>query len=211
MRCDGGGRPARGLDSEQTGVRVGQIRGGRNGAGTGEVGLGETGETRRPLDVGLATEKRGQDRDLRLEGGEAGTGEGNDQRVTAGMADTLLTTEVLAGLGVQRDGGTRGSGDVLEELLGPFRQGTRGGPISDQGDVGLSVDGTGVGGDGVFIGVGLIVRRGRRVLGGTEAPVECNRVGGVESEGRGIAGDPSLLQLDNPIDFLIELVGWRAE
>ena len=62
----------------------------------------------------------------------------------------------------------------------------------------------------MFVRVGFVVHRRRRILRGTEALVECGRVSGVESEGRDIGSSLSLLQVNNPVDLLIELVGWQA-
>lgn len=58
----------------------------------------------------------------------------------------------------------------------------------------------------MLIRVGFVVYRRRWVLGGTETLVECNRMCGIEGKGRDIASEPSLLEVDNPFDVLVEFV-----
>lgn len=41
--------------------------------------------------------------------------------------------------------------------------------------------------------------------------MESNGVCGIESKSRGIASELSLLQMDNPINILLEFVGWYID
>lgn len=206
--ADGGGR-ARELNSQETGVRVGEV-GGRDGeTGSAGGGLGEEAEARGPFDAGLAAEKGGKDGNLGLGRVVAGAGESNDDGVASSVARSLLTTEVLAGIGLQGLAASRGSGHVLEELADPLGEGIGSGAIGDDSDVGPGVDNVGEAGNVILVQVLLEGSRGSRVQGGTQTRVEGDGVGVVEGDSGDIGIESDLLEAENALNLLVEFVGWQ--
>lgn len=127
-------------DSEETGVRVGEVLGRDVDLVEALGGLGQKGEARSPLDGGLAAEQSSQDGSLGLEASSAesaGTGEGDHDGVAGLGGNALLTAVVLASLGgldlVLAGGGT--GGEILEELANPLGDIGRVGASGDKSDV----------------------------------------------------------------------------
>ncbi|KAB5583682.1 hypothetical protein GE09DRAFT_308169 [Coniochaeta sp. 2T2.1] len=199
---------ARDGDGEETGVRVGVVVGGGRDTGRAGGSLGEEGEASGPLDVALAAEKGGEDRDLGLAVRQGGTGESDDVSVCAGTAGARLAAEVLAGSGVEAQVARAGGGNGLEEGLAPLGELGLSGTIGHQGDVALVVDGLGIACDRVLVQVGAEGSGARRVESGAEAGVESNGVSGVKGEGCGI--DLGLLQVQSMLNLFVELEGYRV-
>ena len=192
------------LDGQQAGIRVGVVGGGYVGTRSAGGGLGQEAEARSPLDVGLAAEESDEHVDLGRAGGERSTREAENQRVGALLGDTLLTTVVLGGGRGQL--GRRRLGNGLEERFDPLGQPDLVGTVGDDGDVGLGVGSLGEGRNGVLVQVARDGSGGGRVEGGAETVVEGNGVGGIQSEGRGV--DLGLLEMNDPLDILVELEGY---
>lgn len=206
--ADGGGGTGE-LDGQETGIRVGEAGGGNGETGSASSGLGEKAEAGSPLDAGLAAEEGSEDGDLGLGGAVAGTGEGDDDRVSGGVALSLLTTKVLAGLGLEGLAASRGSRNLLEELTNPLGDGLGGGAIGNEGDVGLGVDNISEAGDVLLVQVLLVGAGAGRVERRTETGVEGNGVGVVEGDGSDVVAELSLLGAEGSLDILVELVGYR--
>lgn len=211
----GGGANLVGLagesDSEETGVRVGVVLGRDVDLGESLGSLGQKGETRSPLDGGLAAQQSSQNGSLGLEAGgaeSAGTGEGDHDSVTGLGGDALLTTEVLAsrgGLDAVLAGGSTG-GEVLEELTNPLVNIGRVGASGDESDVGLGVGILGelsesIAGEVLLVGGAL-----GGGLGGTQTAVEGNTVGGIDGNALGVGVDGLLLKLEEIADDLAQFV-----
>lgn len=204
--ADGRSR-SRELDGQETGVGVGQVGSG-NGNARGVGGnLGEQGESSRPLDGGLTAQESSQDGNLRLGSRVAGAGEGNHHRVAVGKAGSLLTTEVLGGLVLQSLAALGSRGDVLEELADPLRQVVGGSAIGDHSNVGLGVGDIGIAGNVLLVEVSLVGGRGGQVQGSTKTVVEGDGVGTVEGQSTGIRVGHGGVDVKNPVDVLVELVG----
>lgn len=195
------------LDGQETSVGVGEVLGQDGGALGGSRCLGEEAEAGSPLDAGLTAEQSGEDGNIGLVGVQVGAGESDDQGVAAGQGGPLLTTVVLGCLGVQLETAGRRGRDVPEEGLDPLGQAGLSGSVGNDGDVLLGVDGLGKGSDGVLGQVGAKRRRAGRVDGGTETLVEGNGVRGVEGLGQSVVFLLGLLQVQDPLDLLVELVG----
>lgn len=204
--ADGGGGTGK-LDGQKAGVGVGEVGGvDREARGAGG-GLGEEAEAGSPLDGGLAAEEGGENGDLRLGRVDAGAGESNDDGVSGTAARSLLTTKVLAGLGLEGLAASGGRGDVLEELANPLGEGVGSGTVGDDGDVGLGVDNVGEAGNVLLVQVLLVGSRRAGVEGGTEASVEGDGMGVIEGNGGGIGVEGGLLGVEDTLDILVELVG----
>lgn len=205
--ADGGGGTGK-LDGQEAGVGVGEVGGvDREARGAGG-GLGEEAEARSPLDGGLAAEEGGENGNLRLGRVDARAGESNDDGVSGAAARSLLTTKVLAGLGLEGLAASGGRGDVLEELANPLGEGVGSGTVGDDGDVGLGVDNVGEAGNVLLVQVLLVGSRRTGVEGGTETSVEGDGVGVIEGNGGGIGIEGGLLGVEDTLDILVELVGW---
>ena len=206
--ADSSGR-ARELDSQETGIRVSQVRS-RDGK-TSDVrgGLREQAVSRSPLDSRLTTEERSQDGNLRLRGSVGRAGEGNNHGIASGVACPLLTAVVLGRLRVELLAGLRLGLDILEELANPLGEVLGGSTIRDQGQVRLRVDSVGEAGNVLLVQILLGGGGGRRVDGSTKAGVERNGVGVVESDGRDIGVESGLLESEHALNLLVKLVRYR--
>lgn len=168
-------------------------------------GLGQQGEARGPLDVGLAAKQGSQDLDGGVGGVQAAGGEGNNDSVARGGLDAVLAAEVLGGGAGE---GTAGVGGLLEELINPLAQGNLGSAIGNQGEVGAGVGGAGELGD---TGVAQVAAKGRgrrEVQGLTQAGVEGNGVGSVQGGGQVVGRVLGLLDVEGGLDVLGQLVLW---
>lgn len=198
------------LDGQETGVRVGDVGGLDGKTRQAGGGLGEQAEARSPLDGGLAAEERSENSKLGLGARDVSAREGNDHGVAGGVAGTLLATVVLGGLGLERLAALGRGGQLTEELTGPAGQRLGRGAVSDEGNVGLGVDNVGEAGNVLLVHVLLVGGRSRGVDGGTEARVESDRVGVVQSDGGSIGGESGLLEAEDALNLLVELVGWET-
>ena len=205
---DGLGRAGDG-GVQETGVGVDGAGGLDLGGGSG-LGLAEDGETGRPLDGRLATEKGAEDSDLglvELAGEGAGAGEGNDHGVATIVGEALLTTVVLGLLGALAEL-LEGSGrDVVEELANPLGKVAVVGTVGDKSEVGLGVCALGEVLDGLgveVLGVGRLRGGGGRVA---EAAVEGEAVGRVDGHVDGAADEAGVGEVDQGQDLLAVDVG----
>ena len=203
--ADGSGRAGE-LDSQETSVRVSQVRGRDGEASDIRSGLGEQAVSGSPLNGRLATEERGQHGNLRLGGGVGGAGEGNDHGVASGVARALLTTVVLGSLRLELLAGLRLGLDILEELADPLGEALGGSTIGDDGQVGLRVDGIREAGNVLLVQVLLVGGGRRRVDGSAKAGVERNGVGVVEGDSGNIGVESGLLKAEHALNLLVELV-----
>lgn len=193
---DGRGGAGEG-DGQETGIGVSEALG--RGGGTGGGGnLGEEGEAGRPLDGGLAAEERSKHGRLR-----AGRREGDGDGVANLAVDALLTTIIGGGSSL---GALAGGGNLVEELGSPLGDGTLGGAVGDEGNVGLGVDLLGEGGNRVLIKIAVGGSGRLGIHGGTEAVVEGNGVSGVQRDGGRVGSDLELLEVDRESDLLVELM-----
>lgn len=140
-------------ETEETGIRVGEVE--RLGGGSRGAELGEGGGTGAPLDGDVAAEEEAEDGKVEFRGGA--TLEGNQELVDARVTDRRnadLTTVVLGGGGGGGGGGRGGGGEELgneARELGAVDVGTDDGEVRGsegglgEGDGGGVVDG-GVGG-----------------------------------------------------------------
>lgn len=194
------------LDGQKAGVGVLQV-GGRAGNARLSGNLRDERETRRPLDARLAAKESREDGHLRSGRAGAGAGEGDNNRVAVLEVNALLATVVGGGRRLHAKLAGGGSGDVAEESVGPLAEARLGGAVGNNSDVGLRVGTLGELGKGVLIDVAVRGRRKRGVQGRAEAVVVGKAVGGVEGDGSGIPREPGLLDLDHPLDILLELMG----
>jgi hypothetical protein len=74
------------------------------------------------------------------------------------------------------------------------------------GDVGLGVGSVGVAGNVLLVQVLLVGGGGGEVERSTEAVVEGNSVGTIEGESTGIGVGSGIVEVEDSVDFLVELV-----
>lgn len=191
---------SRGLDgdSEETGIRVGEVEGLGRDIGRGE--FGKRGGASRPLDGGFTTEKVSEDCEFGR--GGRGTLESDEELVDGRVTDgrySDLTTEVLGG--GSGNGGGRGSAGNEEFANEGFKVGS----VyvgTDDCEVGRGESVLGEGGDGRVFNGG--VRGGEE--GVSETVSESKLVGKVESVGGRISNSLFVFGGHLRNDFLVVFV-----
>ena len=173
-------------NSEEASIRVGVTLGRGTDLGEALSSLSQEGEARSPLDSGLTTEEGSKNRSLRFVARSAESGgsrECNNNSVTGFGRDTLLAAMVLgscAGMELVLTRAAR-AGEFLEELANPLGQVSRVRATTNKGNVGLGISLLGELGEGFSRKVFLERSSGRRGNALTQAAVEGQSMGSIDS------------------------------
>ena len=123
------------------------------------------------------------------------------------IVDTLLSAIVGRGRRLHAELARGRSGHLAEELVRPLAQARLGGAVGNKRDVGLRVGSLSKVGERVLVEVVLRGGRKRGVDRRAKTVMECKGVGGIQSDGAGVRGELGLVDLNYPLDILLELVG----